>query len=117
MVKNFQIGGFMNRNPFGVILFLNLLSLSAPGAISNFRFSFIQVGLIHNYHFDPNFNYPPSALISIVENVKPDLICGEAVESQWNSGLAGLFPFENRILDNVRKRASPQGNIQKWTSC
>ena len=20
-------------------------------------------------------------------------------------------------LDNVRKRASPQGNIQKWTSC
>gem|GEM_PF-6100159 len=21
------------------------------------------------------------------------------------------------VLDNVRKRASPQGNIQKWTSC
>ena len=24
---------------------------------------------------------------------------------------------KNLVLDNVRKRASPQGNIQKWTSC
>ena len=32
-------------------------------------------------------------------------------DSHW---LATLHRFG---LDNVRKRASPQGNIQKWTSC
>lgn len=86
---------------------LLVFSCSACSAIASKEQSdvtYIQLGLIHNYHLDPDFHYPASTLISIIDAVKPDMICGEAVAKQWQSGLAGLFPFENRVLEYAGKR-------------
>ncbi len=35
----------------------------------------------------------------------------------FNNSDAVKIVIQETGLDNVRKRASPQGNIQKWTSC
>jgi len=89
---------------FTILFFYILICLTTFAKSPQVDITYIQLGLIHNYHLDPDFNYPASALISIVDAVKPDMICGEATAQQWQTGLAGLFPFENRILEYAGKK-------------
>ena len=90
---------------FKVILLLPIFySASVFAGKESGPIQFIQLGLIHNAHFDSAYHYPPSMFLDIVEKVKPDLICGEAEEESWNKGLAGVYPFENRILEFAGKK-------------
>ncbi len=85
-----------------ISLFLSLTSFAKSKTNvgnDNKKITFVHLGLIHNSHLDDSFNYPPSTLIFIVDQLKPDLICGEAVTEFWVKGLSGLYPFENRILE------------------
>jgi hypothetical protein len=56
------------------------------------------IGSIHNMHFNQDKNYSVNDLLSQIQQLKPDLICGEITPEAFEKPMEGYFPPEAAFL-------------------
>lgn len=56
------------------------------------------VGAVHHMHFKPGNNYSINDLLTQLQQLKPDVVCGEIAPEAFNQEMEGYFPPEAAIL-------------------
>jgi hypothetical protein len=56
------------------------------------------IGSIHNMHFNQDKNYSVNDLLAQIQQLKPDLICGEITPEAFEKPMEGYFPPEAAFL-------------------
>ena len=103
-VRYFITSSMRDKMKF-VLVVLAYLTAFMPSSSQAQEFEISVLGTVHKYHLNPRWGYSLYDLAAQIENLKPDLICGEIPESEYQSDLEGVSPPETVIVEWAAHRS------------
>jgi hypothetical protein len=98
----------LKKNLFFILAFSSIIGLSQEVKQDKRDIApkVYLIGSIHNMHFNPDNHYSVNDLLSQIQALKADLVCGEITHEAYNQPMEGYFPPEAAFLAEMASESN-----------